>query len=103
MEAVKLRNMLYLQRTKTKIVVGQLFFLLLLVTSSLSSIAQKEIYREEQDSKPYYFGLTLSTVYSRFQIEHHPSFLQQDTALVSESINSPGISLRLVAALNLTN
>ena len=95
--------MLYLQWTKTKLVKGQLFFFLLLITSSLSSFAQKEIYREEQDSKPYYFGLTLSTVYSRFQIEHHHSFLQQDTVLVAESLNSPGISLRLVAALNLTN
>lgn len=95
--------MLYIQWTKTKIVKGQFFFLLLLILSSLSSFAQKEIYREEQDSKPYYFGLTLSAVYSRFQIEHHPSFLQQDTVLVAESINSPGISLRLVAALNLSN
>lgn len=30
-------------------------------------------------------------------------FLQQDTILVAEPLNTPGISLRLVAALNLTN
>ncbi|GAC1417574.1 MAG: hypothetical protein NVS1B13_09410 [Flavisolibacter sp.] len=69
--------------------------------SAFSAFSQEEIYREDQDLKPYYFGLTLSAVYSRFQIEHHSSFLQQDSILVAESINSPGISFRLVAALNL--
>lgn len=78
-----------------------LLFCLLL--SSFSSFAQREIYREEQDQKPYYFGLSLSTVYSRFQIEHTLYFLQQDTILVAEPGNAPGISLRLVAALNLSN
>ena len=77
-------------------------FLCLLLISTLSSFAQQEIYREEQDHKPYYFGLSLSGVYSRFQIEHHPSFLQQDAILVAEPANAPGISLRLVAALNLS-
>ena len=80
------------------------FFFCLLILSCLSSSAQqKEIYREEQDQKPYYFGLSLSAVYSRFHLEHNPSFLQQDTILVAESLNSPGISLRLVAGINLSN
>jgi hypothetical protein len=51
----------------------------------------------------YYFGLSLSAVRSRFQIEHDPSFLQQDSILVAEPGNAPGLSLRLVAALNLTH
>src|SRR4029078_9453265 len=78
-----------------------LFFCLLLL-SSLSCFSQEEIYREEQDQKPFYFGLSLSAVYSRFAIEYHPYFLQQDTILVSEPLNSPGISLRLVAGMNLS-
>jgi len=102
METAKLRNMLYLQWPKAKGM--RTFFLFSLLIISFSSFAQqKEIYREEQDTKPYYFGLSLSAVYSRFQIEHDPSFLQQDTILVAEPLNTPGISLRLVAALNLTN
>lgn len=102
MEAVKFRNMLHLQRTKTKNLKNQLLILCLLV--STSSFAQwKEMYREEQDQKPYYFGLSLSAVYSRFYIEHHPTFLQQDSIMVAQSVNSPGISLRLVAALNMSN
>jgi hypothetical protein len=95
--------MLYLQWKKAQKLRGQLILIVLLVLSSFSSFSQKVLYREEQDLKPYYFGLTLSTVYSRFQIEPHPSFLQQDSILVAEATNSPGISLRLVAALNLTN
>lgn len=95
--------MLYLQWTKAKKLKNHFLFFCLFLLSSFSSFAQKEIYREEQDQKPYYFGLSLSAVYSRFQIEHHPNFLQQDSILVAESVNSPGISLRLVAAVNLTN
>jgi hypothetical protein len=102
MEAVKLRNMLHLQWKKAKRMKNRILLFCLLL-SSFSSFAQKEIYREEQDLKAYYFGLSLSTVYSRFQIEHTPYFLQQDTILVAEPGNAPGISLRLVAGLNLSN
>lgn len=88
--------------TKVKSV-KNLCFLSLLILSSLGAVGQTQIFREEQDNKPYYFGISLSTVYSRFQIEHHPSFLQQDTILVAEPDNTPGLSLRLVAALNLSH
>src|SRR5215207_8559582 len=102
MEADKFRNMLHLQWTKAKSVKNRFIFFALLFLSSFSSFAQGEIYREEQDQKPYYFGLSLSAVYSRFHIEHNPSFLQQDSILVAEPGNAPGISLRLVAGFNLS-
>ena len=101
METAQLRNMLYLQWTKAKRMKNHLFIVCLL-TLSTPCFAQPELYRQDQDYKLYYFGLSLSTVYSRFQIEHHPSFLQQDSILVAEPGNTPGISLRLTAALNLT-
>ena len=103
METAKFRNMLYLQWPKAKSVKNRSIVFALLLLSCLSSFAQKPIYREEQDYKPYYFGLSLSAVYSRFQVEHHPSFLQQDSILVAEPGNTPGISLRLVGGLNLTD
>lgn len=103
METAKLRNMLYLQWTKAQGVKNRLFLACLFLLSVLAASAQREeLFREEQDQKPYYFGLSLSAVYSRFQIEHSSQFLQQDSVLVAESINSPGISLRLVASLNLS-
>lgn len=103
METVKLRNMLHLQWTKAQRTKNCFLAISLLIILSHASIAQNVNYREEQDSKLYYFGLSLGAVYSRFQIEHDPSFLQQDTILVAEPSNTPGISLRLVAAANLTN
>jgi hypothetical protein len=102
METAKLRNMLYLQWSKAPGTKNCVLALCLLIAFSHASFAQKEIYREDQDNKLYYFGLSLSAVYSRFQLEHDPSFLQQDSILVAEPGNTPGISLRLVAALNLT-
>src|ERR1700694_3784574 len=103
METAKFRHMLYLQWTKARALKNRIFLVGLLAISCLTSSAQvTELYREEQDQKPYYFGLSLSVVSSRFQIEHHPSFLQQDAILVAEPLNAPGISLRLVAALNLS-
>lgn len=103
METPKPWYMLYLQWKKVQTVKNVVLAIFLLVSFSLSSSAQREIYREEQDQKPFYFGLSLSGVYSRFQLEHNPSFLQQDSILVAEPGNTPGISLRLVAAMNLTH
>jgi hypothetical protein len=95
--------MLYLQWPKAQRTKNCVLALCLLTIFSYSSFAQKELYREEQDNKLYYFGLSLGGVVSRFQLEHDPSFLQQDTILVAEPGNTPGISLRLVAALNLSH
>ena len=81
---------------------NQLVIFLCLICS-VPVIAQKEIYRQDQEQNPYYFGISLSGVSSRFQISHTPNFFQQDTILVAEPLNSPGLSFRLVAALNLTN
>ena len=93
---------MYLQWTKTQGGKKLVLALSLLIIFSHSSFAQRENYREEQDSKPYYFGLSLSAVRSRFQIEHDSSFLRQDSIFAAEPGNAPGISLRLVAALNIS-
>lgn len=104
METAQLRNMLYLQWTKATEIKNRCFLLCFLFSLSICSLAQRqELYREEQDQKPYYFGLSLSAVYSRFQIENDPAFLKQDSVLVAEPANTPGISLRLVAALRVSN
>jgi hypothetical protein len=95
--------MLYIHGTKTQVARNFISVLCLLIIFSYSSFAQREIYREEQDNKLYYFGLSLGGVYSRFQLDHHQTFLQQDSILVSEPGNTPGISLRLVAALNMSH
>lgn len=64
--------------------------------------AQKVLYLEDHDSKPYYFGITLSAVQARFYAEHHPRFLQQDTVLVAQPAKSGGFALGLLATARLT-
>lgn len=78
--------------------------LLFLLLTGVDTMAQKgEIYQEDHDSKLYYFGITLAGNTSRFLTEHHPYFLNQDTIMVAEPLNSPGAALGLLATLRLTN
>lgn len=65
--------------------------------------AQRPLNLGEHDSKPYYFGITLSTNLSRFQSELHPRFLSQDSIQVAEPLNGGGFALGLLGTLKLTN
>ena len=92
--------MLHIQRKKViKHVV--IFVLVLLFHSSANS--QVEQYQTDHDTKPYYFGITLGTNISRFQIEQHPRFLQYDSVMEILPLNSPGFALGLNATARLTN
>jgi hypothetical protein len=93
--------MLYLLWKKTsRLIYTFLFFFSFL---SLNSFAQKPLYQEEHDNKPYYFGITLATNLSRFQTHLHSSFLSQDTVLIAEPANAGGFALGLSATARLTN
>lgn len=94
--------MLYLLRTKTSGLLKRLLFLLCILFS-LSASSQKVLFQEDHDNKPYYFGITLSSNIARFQTHHHPYFLEQDTVLVAEPMNSGGFALGLAATARLTN
>ncbi|MEI6946156.1 outer membrane beta-barrel protein [Paraflavisolibacter sp. H34] len=94
--------MLYLLRKKTpKLVHASL--LLFGTVLSLSSLRAQEriLHQEDHDNKPYYFGITLSAASARFDLEHHSSFLQQDSVMVAEPLNSPAFALGLVGTLKL--
>lgn len=77
------------------------FFFFLIFT--LKAAAQRTLYLEEHDSKPYYFGITLSMSSNRFHTDFHPKFLKQDSILVAEPLNSGGFALGLSATAKLTN
>lgn len=86
----------------------QLFPLLILVVlgpcSSLSAqIDRPEMNLFDHDSKPYYFGITLGANRARFQTSLHPQFLQNDSILVAEPLNSGGLSLGLSATARLSD
>ncbi len=65
------------------------------VFCSTASKAQLEtvINQEEHDDKPYHFGINLGFNKSHFSFTHHPEFLERDTIMDVESINSTGINL----------
>lgn len=67
------------------------------------AFAQRPLNLGEHDSKPYYFGITLSTNLSRFQSDLHERFLNQDSILVAEPMNGGGFSLGLLGTLKLTH
>lgn len=82
--------------------------LLLAGTLLLSSMVQAqfegiEINKLDHDVKPYYFGITIGVNLARFQTELHPRFLQYDSVMVAEPVNSGGLTLGLHATARLSN
>jgi hypothetical protein len=47
----------------------------------------------DHDDKPYHFGINLGFNRSHFSFSHHPLFMQRDSVMVVESINSTGLNL----------
>ena len=54
---------------------------------------REKINMEDHDDKKIRFGINLGANRSHFSFTHHPIFLQQDSIMVIESINSTGINL----------
>jgi hypothetical protein len=80
------------------------FVLLLVFFGSISGMAQeRELYQEDHDARPVHFGINLGYNRSHFNITHDPRFLQYDSIMSVESINSPGINLALLANLRLSD
>jgi Outer membrane protein beta-barrel domain len=96
MQTTHIWNMQYLYRRQ---VIVTVLFLFTLVQTSL---AQYEINLPQHEEKRYYFGITLSTNFSRFQAEHHPKFLQSDSITNVEVVSKPGFGLGLLGTLRLS-
>ena len=62
---------------------------------SSNSFAQlrDDLNQTDHDSKAYHFGINLGYNKSHFLFSHHPRFLQYDTIMDVESVNSSGINL----------
>jgi hypothetical protein len=84
-------------------------FILLLASASLAptklsaQIDRVEMNLFDHDSKPYYFGITLGANLARFHTSLHPRFLQYDSIMVAEPLNSGGLTLGLSATARLSN
>ena len=90
--------MQYLLRRKIKFII--LFFAL----CPAWAVAQlrESLNLEDHDSKLFHFGINVGSNRSHYSITHHPYFLQQDSVMVVESVNSTGINLALLVNLNLS-
>ncbi len=60
------------------------------------------INQSDHDEKRYHFGINLGFNRSHFSFTHHPYFLQQDSVMVIESINSTGINLAWLVNLRIS-
>lgn len=57
--------------------------------------------QENHDDKPYHFGINLGYNSSHFSFTHHPRFLQYDSIMGVESINSSGVNLAWLVNLRM--
>lgn len=96
--------MLHLQWKKTSEPVKIWCLTSLLVIISITGFTQQtDINQYDHDSKSYYFGITLGANMARFQLDQHPRFLQYDSVLVAEPINSSGFQLGLSATARISD
>lgn len=58
-----------------------------------SSFSQKPLHLPDHDEKKYFLGIGLIFNNSRFQLHHHPLFLQSDSIMVVNPENSAGFGL----------
>jgi hypothetical protein len=99
--------MLHLLRKKAFIKISIVTYLLcgglLLSQQSMAQLGGPELNQADHDSYPYYFGLNIGVNLARFQTSYHPRFLQYDSVLVAEPVNSGGFTLGLSATGRLSN
>ena len=77
--------------------------LLLLSPAAKAQFGKVEMNMFDHDSKPYYFGITIGVNLARFHTEWHPRFLQSDSVLIGEPVNSGGLTLGLSATGRISN
>jgi hypothetical protein len=96
---------LHLQWTKAKGLIPVALFFFLLLTAMTPAHAQRELYQEEHDTKPYYFGISLGASSAGFHTHLHSSFLSQpgDSIMVAEPMQNSGFNLGLLATVRLSN
>lgn len=96
MQNIEFRNLQYLLRGKIIILILGLAF-----CSPAFSQLRNSVNQEDHDDKRMHFGINLGVNKSHFLFNHHPVFLQRDTIMDVESINSTGINLAWLVNLRM--
>lgn len=90
--------MLHLLRRKIVI----LFVCAVCLSSSSYAQLRKVINLQDYDYKKIHFGINLGFNKAHFNFTQHPLFLNQDSVMVVESLNSTGINLAWLVNFNLS-
>jgi hypothetical protein len=73
----------------------------MILSGSLSAQIREVLNLEEHDDKAFHFGIYLGVNASHYNFSHNPRFMQYDSVLTVESINSTGINLGWLVNLRL--
>lgn len=86
---------------RNKIIITVFF----LTTCSFHGFGQLRHYLnlEDHDDKPFHFGIFLGTNRAHYNFTNHPRFMESDSILAVESINSSGINLGWLVNMRLGN
>lgn len=88
--------MQYLLRRK---IILRTLIILLCPATVMAQRAEKNL--PEHDDKPFHFGINVGANRSHYNFSHHPLFMQSDSVMVIESINSTGINLAWLVNMRL--
>ena len=81
--------MQYLLRYK---IIPAIFFIVFSPVLGFSQL-RDGINQSDHDEKDFHFGIYIGINRSHFNFTHHPLFLQRDSVMVVESVNSTGLNL----------
>lgn len=99
MQNIEFRNKQHLLRGK---IIGLGLVIVCFCTSAYSQFRDGPNL-QDHDNKPYHFGINLGYNKSHFLFTHHPYFLQRDTIVDIESVNSAGINLAWLVNLRIND
>ena len=69
------------------------FLFVFILCPVIAFTQERYLNQENHDESPFHFGITVGANRSHYSFTHHPRFLQYDSVMVVESINSTGINL----------
>ncbi len=90
--------MQYLLRNK---IIVALLVLLVAFPSVAFTQMEREIHLPDHDSKKFHFGINLGVNRAFYHFDHNPRFLQFDSVLIVESLQSTGINLAWLVNMRL--
>jgi len=93
MQKIKFRDLQRLHWKKSLLILG----LVVLSVPVCAQFGDRTRNLDGHDDKPYYFGIVLGYNTSHYNVTHHPYFLQQDTVLSVNSLNSGRVHLGIMA------